>query len=81
MKQCEPSGLTRSKIYGQLASNSAPGFYNEEVRCALSNKILHSRMTMDPTHVGLERTCVRPVAFLSGVHYALIVAIMIMSKR
>jgi hypothetical protein len=29
-----------------------------EVRCAFSNRILHSRMPLDPTHVRLKRTCV-----------------------
>jgi hypothetical protein len=38
------------------------------VRCAFSNRILHSRMPLDPTHVRLKQTCVCPLAFLSGVH-------------
>jgi hypothetical protein len=28
-----------------------------EVRCAFSDRILHSRMPLDPTHVRLKRTC------------------------
>jgi hypothetical protein len=39
-----------------------------KVRCAFSNRKLHSRMPLDPTHVRLKRTCVWPMAFLSGVH-------------
>ena len=30
----------------------------DDVRCAFSNRILHSRVPLNPTHVGLKRTCV-----------------------
>jgi hypothetical protein len=39
-----------------------------EARCAFSDRILHSRMPLDPTHVRCKRTCVRPMAFHLGVH-------------
>jgi hypothetical protein len=38
------------------------------VRCSFFDGILHSRMPLDSTPIRLKRTCVRPVAFLSGVH-------------
>jgi hypothetical protein len=38
------------------------------VRCAFPDRNLHSRMPLDPTHVRFKRTCVWPMAFLSGVH-------------
>jgi hypothetical protein len=37
-------------------------------RCAFSDRNLHSRMPLDPTHVRLKRTCVCPMAFLSEVY-------------
>jgi hypothetical protein len=38
------------------------------VRCAFSDRIVHSRMPLDPTHVRFKQTCVWPMTFLSGVH-------------
>jgi hypothetical protein len=38
------------------------------VRFFFSDRNLHSRMPLDPTHVRLKRTCVRPMAFLLEVH-------------
>jgi hypothetical protein len=36
---------------------------------AFSDRNLHSRMPLDPTHVRFEAlACVRPIAFLSGAH-------------
>jgi hypothetical protein len=32
--------------------------YGRMVRCAFSDRKLHSRMPLDPTHVRLKRTCV-----------------------
>jgi hypothetical protein len=37
-------------------------------RCAFSNRILHSRMPLDPTHVRFKQTCVWQMALLSGIH-------------
>jgi hypothetical protein len=39
-------------------------------RCAFSDRNLHSRMPLDPPLVCLQRTCVWPMAFLSGVHFS-----------
>jgi hypothetical protein len=38
------------------------------VRCAFSDRNLHSRMPLDPMHVRLKQTFMRPMAFLSGVY-------------
>jgi hypothetical protein len=43
------------------------------VRCAFADINLHSRMPLDPTHVRLKQTCVRPMAFLSGSPLLLLV--------
>jgi hypothetical protein len=32
-------------------------------------RVLHSRMILDPTPARLKRASVRPIAFLSGVHF------------
>jgi hypothetical protein len=40
------------------------------VRCAPFDGILHSRMPLVPTPARLKRTCVWPMAFLSGVHFS-----------
>jgi hypothetical protein len=45
------------------------------VRCAFSDRSLHSRMPLDPTHVRFKRTCVRPMSFLSEVHSSYRVAL------
>jgi hypothetical protein len=37
------------------------------VRCSGLNMVLRSRMLSDPTPAGFKRTCVRPIACLSGV--------------
>jgi hypothetical protein len=37
-------------------------------RCAFSDRNLHLRMPLVPTYVRLQRTCVRPMAFLSEFH-------------
>jgi ubiquitin-activating enzyme E1 len=36
----------------------ATGLKISQVRCAFSDRNLHSRMPLDPTHVRLKRTCV-----------------------
>jgi hypothetical protein len=38
------------------------------VRCTFSRQRFTSRMSLIPTPARLKRTCVRPIAFLSGVH-------------
>jgi SET domain-containing protein len=35
-----------------------------------STEIYTRGMPLDPTHVRLKRTCVSPMAFLSGVHFS-----------
>jgi serine/threonine protein kinase len=52
---------------GMLALGEAGIVHRDlAVRCSFLDRIVHSRMPLDPTHVQLKRTCVRPMAFLSG---------------
>jgi hypothetical protein len=51
-----------------LAAYVVFSFGNIDVRCAFSDRILHSRMPLDPTHVCWKRTCVWSMAFLSRVY-------------
>jgi hypothetical protein len=39
------------------------------VRRAVFDRNLHSRMPLVPTPARVKRACMRPMAFLSGVHF------------
>jgi beta-glucosidase len=44
--------------------------YRYYARCTFLGRNLHPRMPLDHTHVLLKQTCVRPMAFLSVVHFS-----------
>jgi hypothetical protein len=50
----------------ELSVNRSAYGVPKKVRCAFSDRILHSRMPLDPTHVRLKRTCCDQLAFLFG---------------
>jgi hypothetical protein len=51
-------GTTTVLIDGLGARLEVAGARAAMVRCSFSNRILHSRMALDPTHVRFKRTCV-----------------------
>jgi hypothetical protein len=58
---CSAGGLT-AYAHADYVASRMPRTVNTlaiaDVRCAFSDRILHSRMPWDPTHVRLKRTCV-----------------------
>jgi hypothetical protein len=69
----------RKKMMEQLGKNHGLLLTKTQqrylARCSFSDRSLHSRMPLDPTHVRVKQTCVKPMAVLSGASSALIASI------